>query len=200
MKIWDILKLGLVLMIYAVAACTGLAFVYAGTAKTIEARNAAGLEAALKELFPEADGFEDITGAIKSPGGEVSFETEWAVRRDGKLAGVAIRSSVGSYGGPVKILAGVGVDGKISRIKVMEHTDTPGLGANAADPGYYVNEEKKITFAGQFDEKPVSDPFEPKNDVIAITAATITSRAVAVAVKTSGVAAQQWLTEQGVEK
>jgi len=39
----------------------------------------------------------------------------------------------------------------------------------------------------------VNDPFEPKNDVIAITAATITSRAVSRIVRTAGRAASQWM-------
>jgi electron transport complex protein RnfG len=200
MKAWDIVKLGLVLMIYAAAACVGLAFVYTGTAKTIEERTAADLENALKELFPGADSFEEITGAIQSPDPAVSFESAYAVKKGGKLTGAAIRAVGGSYGGPIKILVGINADGTISRIKIMEHSDTPGLGANAADPGYYVNEEKKITFYGQFDGKALSDPFEAKNDVIAITASTITSRSVSVLVKTTGMAAEAWLTAQGAGK
>jgi electron transport complex protein RnfG len=200
MKLWDILKLGLVMVAYAAAACVGLAFVYSATAKTIEERNRADQEAALKEIFPGADGFEDITGKIASSDPAVDFENEWAVRRNGVLAGAVLQAVGGSYGGPIRILVGVNVSGEISRIRVMEHSDTPGLGANAADPGYYVNEEQKLSFAGQFDGKPVGDPFEPKNDVIAITAATITSRAVSSAVKAAGIAAERWLAEQGAEK
>jgi electron transport complex protein RnfG len=200
MKIWDILKLGLVLMAYAAAACVGLAFVYSATAKTIEQRNRADQEAALKELFPGADSFEEITGTIASPDPAVGFESEWAVRRDGVLAGAALQAVGGSYGGPIKILVGVNAGGTISRIKIMEHSDTPGLGANAADPSYYVNEEREISFAAQFDGKPLSDPFEPKNDISAITAATITSQAVSGAVKAAGTAAEKWLAEQGAGK
>lgn len=200
MKIQDIFKLGLVLVAYAAAACVGLAFVYAGTAKTIEQRNRADQEAALKEIFPGADSFEEITGTIESSDPAVDFESEWAVRQNGVLAGAALQAVGGSYGGPIKILVGVNAGGKIGRIKIMEHSDTPGLGANAADPSYYVNEEQKLSFADQFDGKPVSDPFEPKNDIVAITAATITSRAVSTAVKAAGTAAEQWLAEQGAEQ
>jgi electron transport complex protein RnfG len=198
MKFRDILKLGLVLMIYAAAACVGLAFVYSATAKTIEQRNRADQEAALKEIFPTADDFEDITGTITSSDPAVAFESEWAAWQNGVLVGAALQAVGGSYGGPIKILVGVSASGEIGRIKVMEHSDTPGLGANAADPGYYVNEGQ--SFAGQFDGKPVSDPFEPKNDVIVITAATITSRAVSSAVKAAGIAAERWLGEQGAGK
>ncbi|MDR2049847.1 MAG: FMN-binding protein [Treponema sp.] len=200
MKIRDIFKLGLVLVAYATAACVGLAFVYAGTEKTIERRNRADQEAALKEIFPAADSFEEITGAIESSDPAVVFESEWAVRQDGRLVGAALQAVGGSYGGPIKILAGISAAGKISRIKIMEHSDTPGLGANAADPSYFVNEEQELSFADQFTGKPVADPFEPKNDVAAISAATITSRAVSTAVKAAGAAAEKWLAEQGAEQ
>jgi electron transport complex protein RnfG len=202
MKIGPIIKLGLILMVYAAAACVGLAFVYSATQKTIAERTQADLEAALKELFPDADSFEDVTGKFSSPAAGITLESEYAVMQGGKTIGAAVRAAGGSYGGAMKILVGVNGPqsanpGTISRIKVMEHSDTPGLGANAASPAYFVNKEKGITFAGQFDNKNVSDRFEPKDDVIAITAATITSRAVSNIVKAAGQAAEQWLQGAG---
>jgi electron transport complex protein RnfG len=178
----------------------GLAFVYSATQKTIAERSRTDLEAALKELFPEADGFDDISGSITSPEATVSFGSEYAVKQGGRIIGAALQSSGGSYGGVIRILVGVNAGGTISRIKIMEHSDTPGFGANAVDPSYYVNAEKKITFPGQFDGKPVGDAFEPKNDVIAISGATITSRAVSTVVKTAGRAAEEWLDANGEKK
>jgi electron transport complex protein RnfG len=197
MKIRSILFFGLVLTLYAAAACVGLAFVYAGTQKIIAQRTQADLEAALQELFPDADTFEDITGAISSPTARIGFENHYAVRRDGKLIGVAMRASGGSYGGPITVLAGVNAGGRISRIKILDHADTPGLGANAASPDYFIDENETTTFYGQFEGKALEDPFEAKNDVAAITAATITSRAVARVVRVSGEAAFEWLTANG---
>ncbi|GHV86686.1 electron transport complex subunit G [Spirochaetia bacterium] len=193
MKVWDTVKLGLVLMVYTAVACVGLAFVYGGTKTTIDERARIDLEASLQELFSSADGgaaqitFKEITGTIVSPDGAVSFETAYSISQNGTLIGAAIQASAGSYGGPIKVLVGVNANGTISRIKIMEHSDTPGLGAKAAKPAFY----------GQFAGKAVSDPFEPKQDVTAITAATITSRAVSRAVKTAGEAAAAWLAAEG---
>jgi electron transport complex protein RnfG len=92
---------------------------------------------------------------------------------------------------------GVGVDGKVSGVKVLEHNDTPGLGANAASASYYIDRARGIHFYDQFVGKSVGDPFEPKQDVVAITAATITSRAVAAEVKAAGQAALAWFASQG---
>jgi electron transport complex protein RnfG len=54
-----------------------------------------------------------------------------------------------------------------------------------------------LTFYGQFAGKSVEAPFEVKGDVAAITASTITSKAVTMAVKASGDAAFAWLATQG---
>jgi electron transport complex protein RnfG len=191
------LKLGIVLALYATAACVGLAFVYSATTEIIAVRAKQDLDAALKELFPEADGFKEITGTIASPDPVIVFETQYAAQKGGAVIGAAIQASGPSYGGPIKVLAGIGVDGKITSVKILEHSDTPGLGANAASPSYYVDKAKGLTFYGQFAGKSVEAPFEVKGDVAAITASTITSKAVTMAVKASGDAAFAWLATQG---
>ena len=197
MKAWDTIKLGLVLTAYAVAACVGLAFVYAKTKADIDKQDAANLEIAIKDLFPDADSFEDLKGIIVSADSGVSFDNQYSVIRGGKIIGAAIQGSTGSYGGPIVVLTGVSADGKISRVKIMSHSDTPGLGANAGKPNYFVDKKAGITFYDQFEGKKISDPFQPKNDVIAITAATITSTAVSKVVKAAGQAAAEWLDSQG---
>ena len=187
------LKLGIVLALYAVAACVGLAFVYAGTEKVIAQRQRADLEASLSELFSEADDFKAISG-LKSGDPTVTIEEDgaFAAYKNGEVIGAILRTSRASYSGSIKILVGVGTNGKIRAVKILEHSDTPGLGANAASSTYYVDRAKGIHFYDQFAGKAVSDPFVPKSDVIAITAATITSRAVAASVKSAGEAALAW--------
>jgi Na+-translocating ferredoxin:NAD+ oxidoreductase subunit G len=187
------LKLGVVLALYAVAACVGLAFVYAGTEKVIAQRQRADLEASLSELFSEADDFKAISG-LKSGDPTVTIEEDgaFAAYKNGEVIGAVLRTSRASYNGAIKILVGVGTNGKIRAVKILEHSDTPGLGANAASSTYYVDRAKGIHFYDQFAGKAVSDPFVPKSDVIAITAATITSRAVAASVKAAGEAALAW--------
>ncbi|MDR2606968.1 MAG: FMN-binding protein [Treponema sp.] len=187
------LKLGFTLAVFAAAACVMLAFVYTGTERIIAMRQQADLEATLKELFPEADSFTDISGTIASPDPSVTFEGEYEVRKDGVLIGAALRCSRASYGGQIKVLAGINAGGTVSGVKILEHSDTPGLGANAAAANYFVDRAAGLTFYGQFAGKSVSDPFEVKEDVIAITASTITSRAVAIAVKAAGDAAFVYL-------
>jgi len=187
----------LVLMAYSVVACVGLAFVYGKTIADIEKQEAANIDAAIHELFSDADGFEDITGAIASPDPGVRFENQFSVTQNGRLIGVVVQASGGSYGGPIKVLVGVSTGGTISRIKIISHSDTPGLGANAGKENYFVNKKAGITFYDQFADKAVTDSFEPKRDVDAITAATVTSKAVSGIVRTAGRAAADWLAAEG---
>lgn len=193
LKLAGMLRLGFILAIFAAAACVMLAFVYTGTATVIAARQQADLEAALRELFPDADSFAALD-EIKSPDPSVTIESAYAARKNDKPIGAALRLSRASYGGLIKIMAGVSVNGTITGVKIMEHADTPGLGANAASPSYFVDREKGLTFYGQFAGKSVMDPFEVKKDVIVITASTVTSRAVALAVRAAGVGVATWLT------
>ncbi|GHV94300.1 hypothetical protein AGMMS50293_06200 [Spirochaetia bacterium] len=199
------LKLGLVLALFAAAACVMLAFVYTGTEQIIAQRQQDDLQAALKELFPDADSFTPVSD-IQSPDASVTIETAYAAMKNGQPAGAALRLSRASYGGPIKIMTGVSLDSTITGVKILEHSDTPGLGANAASSSYFVVRLKKfgwfagkldpsmgITFYGQFTGKSVTDPFVVKEDVDAITASTITSSAVTAAVKAAGIGVTAWL-------
>ena len=190
------LKLGLVLAFFAAAACVMLAFVYTGTEKIITGRQQADMNASLKELFPDADSFSEITNIV-SPDPLVTIEIEYEATKGGVPIGAALRLSRASYGGPIKLLIGVTVDGSITGVKILEHQDTPGLGANAASASYFVDRARGITFYGQFTGKKAGDPFDVGNDVQAITDSTVTSRAVTAAVKAAGTGVVSWYRSTG---
>jgi len=201
MKLKDflgMLRLGLILAIFAAAACVMLAFVYSGTSTIIEKRRQTDLQAALRELFPDADDFKE-TDEIKSPDAAVTIENAFAAYKNGEIIGAALNVSRASYNGPITIEVGVNADGFITGVQIMSHADTPGLGANAANPKYFVDREKALTFYGQFTGKHITQPFRAKDDVIAITASTITSNAVSASVKAAGLAVSAWLSGEEVE-
>jgi electron transport complex protein RnfG len=185
-----IIRLGLSLALFAAAACVVLAFVHLGTKDIIERNQKEELETALRGIFPGADRFSPVAGKLESPDSSVNFEEAYEVRQGPELIGAALRVSRGSYGGPLKALVGVKTGGTIAGVRILEHKDTPGLGAKASSP----------SFTGQFDGKSVKDPFEvagDRADVEAITASTITSRAVAGAVRAAGQAAAEYLEAAG---
>jgi len=193
------LKLGAILAAFSVVACVGLSFVYAATKDRIAAQEEMQLNASLKEIFPEADKFEEVTSNVAPGFKDAKLDKAYVAQRSGSPIGMAIKASGKSYGGDATLLVGVGTDRTIVGVQVLASLDTPGLGYNAMNPSYYVDKAKKITFPGQFAGKNTTDPFVVKQDVQAISAATITSKSLTAIVKTSAVAAQEYLERTGTE-
>jgi electron transport complex protein RnfG len=187
------LRLGLVLAAFAAVGCASLAVVYSVTGPAIAMQSEKALQESLQEIFPEAKNFEDVTSSMTADLGAVKIEQAFLVKSELAPIGVAIKAKGSSYGGTARLLVGVGLARDIAGVRVLELNDTPGLGANAKNEAYYVNKETKTTFPGQFKGKYLTDGFEVKKDVVAITAATITSKAIAGIVKTSADAAGAWL-------
>ena len=97
---------------------------------------------------------------------------------DNQFIGAAIKTySKNGFGGRIDLMVGMLANGNINKVSVLSQAETPGLGANM------VNDK----FKGQFDGKnPATFNLKVKKDggdVDAITAATISSRAVTEAVK-----------------
>jgi electron transport complex protein RnfG len=87
--------------------------------------------------------------------------------------GKAIAVSPRGYSNTINLLVGIDARGKVIGIKVLGQQETPGLGANIVKP----------EFLKQFIGKSARDPIEVKNDIDAITGATISSRAVCKGVR-----------------
>jgi len=196
MKLKDFLgmmKLGFILAVFATASCIMLAFVYAGTKTIIEQHQEEELVKAEKEIFPDADSFEEIEN-IESPDPAVTIMVAFSALKNGEVIGAVLELSRAGYSGPIMTMVGISKDGFITGVKILEHSDTPGYGANAALPSYFVDREKGLTFYGQFAGKHVTHPFRVNHDVIAVSSSTITSNAVSSSVKAAALAAHAWFT------
>jgi electron transport complex protein RnfG len=188
-----IVRLGLILAIFAVAACVALAVVYSMTSEKIDAQAALQLRESLKSLFPDAESFDDITASLSSPDENITIDEAYSVKKAGTIVGAAVKARGPSYGGDATVLIGLNADRTLAGARVLDIKDTPGLGANAVNPSYFVDKSAKKTFPGQFTGKALSDAFEVKKDVVAITASTITSRALTILIKTAANSASAWL-------
>ena len=197
LNISSMFKLGLTLALFSAAACVMLAFVYKGTEKIIAERQQKDLEDALKDVYQEADNFEPVS-EIQCADPDVLIENGYAAYNNGEITGIALSViSKKGYAGPIKILVGVRSDGYITGVRILDHSETPGLGANAASPSYFADKAQGITFYGQFKGKNANDRFEVHDDIAAVTASTITSRAAAEAVKAAVLSALGWFAGSG---
>tara|TARA_B100000315_G_scaffold212833_1_gene210431 strand:+ start:121 stop:633 length:513 start_codon:yes stop_codon:yes gene_type:complete len=152
----ETIRLTLTLTIICILSAVALSFVYENMNPIIEENKAIRLKAALKEVIPLADNFEEAGDIQKSE--EIIYIFRGL--KDNRIIGYAILSEALGYGGDIKILTGINKDKEIIGIKIMEHLETPGLGAR-------IEEEE---FLGQFIGNPES--------IDAITGATISSTAV----------------------
>ncbi|KOR26533.1 RnfABCDGE type electron transport complex subunit G [Clostridium sp. L74] len=166
----ETLKLGLKLLIIAAVAGLILGGAYTITkepiAKQVEKTNSE----AMKEILPKADKFEKVDGKSNDAVLEVNEG-----KSGSNTAGYAMKVLTKGYGGEIEMMVGVSKEGKVEGIKILSHSETPGLGANAEQP----------KFSGQFKGKPTEKDLEvvktapgKDNEIEAMTGATITSKAV----------------------
>ena len=92
--------------------------------------------------------------------------------------GAAIESTTGGFGGDLKVLVGFDKQGTILGYTLLEHAETPGLGAKA-DKWFQKGEKGDII--GKNPQEPLTVS-KDGGQVDAITASTITSRAFLKAV------------------
>ena len=156
------------LFIVAVTCAVILSFVYAFTEPRI-----AETQAQLT-----LSGLEEVMSAHKYV--EVIPDTLWqAMDSLEQEIGIVFRVFPQGYGGPIPITVGLNNEGTITGIRIASAaeglSETPGLGAKITEPA----------FTGQFKEKCAAEvALEQDGGTIqAITAATISSRAVSEGVK-----------------
>jgi len=151
----EIIRYGFVLAIICIIASGLLAGVNSLTKPKIIAQARAEEQSSLKEVLPQAENFEPV----KSAEDIIYYK---AYDKNGKFMGAAFKASGKGYSSLIETMVGMLDDGTITAIKVLSQNETPGLGANVAEP----------PFTSQFSHKKNLD------DVQAITGATISSKAV----------------------
>ena len=111
-------------------------------------------------------------------GKEMLFKIYQVKDAQGQDLGAAVESTTGGFGGDLKVLVGFDPEGNILGYTLLEHAETPGLGAKA-DKWFQKGEK------GDIIGKNPAEPLVVSKDggqVDAITASTITSRAFLLAV------------------
>ena len=96
----------------------------------------------------------------------------------GKDLGAAVQSATMGFGGDLKVLVGFDPEGNILGYTLLEHAETPGLGAKADQ---WFQKGQKGDIIGKDPQEPLTVS-KDGGQVDAITASTITSRAFLKAV------------------
>jgi len=152
--------------------CGGiLAGVYALTAQPIADAAQAKKQAAIAAVLPQFQTLEEVPATDGIPAHFVAYVSDTTV------VGYALNASSVGFGGPIRLMVGFRPDGSIYNISILEHSETPGLGAKCT------NEEFSSQFKGFNPATSRLSVRKDGGDVDAITASTITSRAFCAALE-----------------
>ena len=111
-------------------------------------------------------------------GKEMTFTVYQIQDAQGNDLGAAVESTTMGFGGNLKVLVGFDPEGKILGYTLLEHAETPGLGAKADK---WFQKDQKGDIIGKDPKEPLTVS-KDGGQVDAITASTITSRAFLLAV------------------
>ncbi len=172
----------LVVVLFLITFVTALllGFVNQVTAPQIEKNNEATRAAAMAELIPDTEPVAAEPSEVPAPDKNTpAIQNIYEMQKDGEVAGYCMEVLPSGFGGTLTVVVGVNMDGTIAGAKVTSHAETPGLGAKSqADPNWIP----------QFTGKPADGSLavtKDGGDIVPITGATITSRAVTLAVNTA---------------
>lgn len=165
-------RLILALTVIAILSGLVLAFTFNVTNDKIIENAEIKKQKAISEVLPNVDSYE-----LKTKGDLTYFQCYDANKNP---VGIAVETSGGGFQGEIKMMIGfIPAEKKVSAIKVLNHTETPGLGARITEDG----------FTGNYVNKPFGDyevvkrPVKNDMEVEAISGATISSDAVTTIVE-----------------
>lgn len=167
-KEYSIFQIASNLAMVCIACGILIAVIYYFTAPITEKKNAELKQESMQQLVKDADKFV----AVKD-------KDEWyEAQKDGKTIAYVVPADTKGYGGTIEMLVAVSKDSTVLDFQILSANETPGLGSNAS----------KDSFRSQFDGKKsdaltvVKDKTNKEN-IQAMTGATITSTAVTKGVK-----------------
>ena len=178
----ELSRLALVLTVITAGAALLLAMVESVTREPIAQQRRLKTLNALTAVLPPADNSPDqdtvtlVTGKDKK--GNDAETVFYRGRKGEELSGIAFKVvSPNGYSGDISIMVGIDPDGKVFGIEILQHAETPGLGAKVEEAWW--KDQFKGKGLGEADWRVKKDG----GDFDQITAATITPRAIVGAVR-----------------
>lgn len=169
---FEMIKLGLILALYAAISCVVLAIVNNVTAPKIQQNQINKANAAMKKVFAMADSFEPISDFEPSSNGTIKIEDMYLAKNGNDVIGATCQVSGPTYE-QATLIVGLDTAGTVTGVEFLKITDSPGFGLKANDPTFIMPNGK--TFYGQFEGKKADKGFTVGQNFDAISGATITS-------------------------
>ena len=162
----ETIKLGLILFIITAVSAGVLAVSNNLTKDKIAEIAMEGSIEALKEVFGEDKNFKALDEGRFNEIKEANEAVEeiFEVYSGDSLSGYAIKAISKGFGGDLVTLTGFSIDGNVLGMRLVEHSETKGIGSKAAEPD----------FTDRFEGQDASDEIT----VDTISGATVTSKGV----------------------
>ena len=168
-----IIKPAFTLFIIAALVTALIGFVYSLTLEPIANQRKKAQEKTMKAIFPDAQAFRELP-AEKQGNIDRIFEGV----RGNESIGYVIELSPAGYSGDIFMMVGISrLKNEIAGMRVIKHTETPGLGALATKEKFYRKYDNRTLVPLR-----VVRSSPGPDDIEAITGATITSKAITNAV------------------
>ena len=172
----------IVLILVGAIAAAALAFFNDMTKDAIAAQNAKIEAESLQTVMSGIEATQLDQSEVDALNLGEDLLAVYHATKDGEDAGYIFKTATKGYAGDVVIMTGISVDEQITGAIVLTHSETAGLGANAAVVG-------EGAWINQFAGKPIAQDLVVQksgatqdNEIDAITSSTITSRGVVAGV------------------
>ena len=162
------LKLGGILLTITVIAGLLLGFANSLTAEAILENSKVSKED-LKVILPAASSIADTEG----------IEVYDALDGSGNRVGNVFKVTTKGFHGPVELVIAISSEDKVTGMKVLAHSETPGLGAKITEPAF-MERIKDLPIAEDIEIVKVTPSKD--NQVEGVSGASVSSKAVATAV------------------
>lgn len=125
------------------------------------------IEPLLERILPEAQAFKKV---VSSP---MIYEgTTSGSRGQDKIIGYVVIYEATAYGGPIRMITGINLEGKIVGTVIASHKDTPS----------FIQVVLNHDYLKQFIDKSIIDPISIDKDIDGISGATYSARGIAKAI------------------
>ena len=188
MKDLTVIKTGMTLALIAAICTTLVAATYQSTKSRIAANEKAlleqSLQPALAGVFYDSSVSESrliLQAPHELPGNDAAIIYRVFAKKKPVAALFAVTARDG-FSGPIRILLGVDISGKVTGVRILQHRETPGLGDKI--------ESARSDWVFQFDGHAIGNPVltawaikDDGGDFDQLTGASVTPRAVINAVR-----------------
>lgn len=180
----ELQTLSLRLMIIIASVVLMLAVVNGLTKDKIDENAKKANDEARISLFADATSFEPVSVDISDDLSKYIGEIYEAVG-NGDSLGYCVSVAYNGFGGAINMIVGISVDGLMTGVKVVSHSETPGVGERIISNGSILSQ-----FVNASENSIAS--------VETITGATVTSKAIIEGVSKAFEAVSQLLTDGGL--